>query len=283
MSSVQTNIFGDAEHSDVVEIETNGRILRPLLELPRALVDELKLRVTDEGLQATAVDPANVAMVQFDTTTAAFDAFDLDTSAVLGVNIERLRKRAKRARMRKNDPDPITLDLDERRALVTTEREYADTTVRQTDELQLIDPDSIRQEPDVPELDLTYSATVDVRAFNDTVQSLNTSGDHIELAENDGALTLSVNGDSRALADFGHVADPVGEPNPGSSSMFTTDYLTDITSGLKKAKIDTVTLTWGDSLPMFFDFERTVEDGDEEQTAYTGRYMLAPRIGGDDE
>jgi proliferating cell nuclear antigen len=283
MSSVQTNIFGDTEHTDVADIQTNARILRPLLELPRAIVDELKLRVTDDGLQATAVNPANVAMVEFNTTTAVFDAYELDTSAVLGVNIDRLRKRAKRARMRKNDPDPITLDLDERRALITTERDYADTTVRQTDELQLIDPDSIRQEPDVPMMDLDYSATVDVRAFNDTVQSLDTSGDPIELAENDDALTLSVNGDSRALADFGHIADPVGEPNPGSSSKFSTDYLADITSGLKKAKVDTVTLTWGDSFPCYFDFERTVDDGDEEQTAYTGRYMLAPRIQGDDE
>jgi hypothetical protein len=287
MSTVQASIFGDTDHTDVADIETNGRILRPLLALPNAVVDEMKLHVDEDGLRATAVDPANVVMAQFHATPAAFDTYDVETSAVVGLNLDRLRKRAERARMRKNDPDPITLDLDERRALVTTEREYVDTTVRQTDQLQLIDPDSIREEPDVPDFqeEHGYRATVDVDAFADTIHNLDASGDHVELAEDDGALTLTVDGDDKSLADFGHVAEPTHDhPTPGASSTFSNDYLKDIATGLKKAKVDDVTVTWGDEFPVFIDFARTIQNDDgDDSIAYGGKYILAPRVAqGDD-
>lgn len=285
MSTVQASIFGDTNHSDVADIQTNGRIIRPLLELPEALVDELKLHVDDDGLRTTAADPANVGMVHVHAYPAAFDTYDVDTETVLGVNNLRLKDRVDRARMRKHDPDPVTLDLDERRALVTTEREYTDTTVRQTDELQLIDADTIRNEPDPPDLDHDYQATVDVDAFTDTIHNLDAGGSDITIAEEDGALTLTVDDDdSKALADFGHVAEPTGAPNPGASTRLSPDYLTDVATALDNVKVDDITVRWREEYPLAIEFKRTIEtDNGDATVAYDGKFLVAPRLEKNDD
>jgi len=44
--------------------------------------------------------------------------------------------------------------------------------------------------------------------------------------------------------------------------------------GLKSAKVDDVTLVWGEEFPIRLEFERTID----EEVAYEGCYMLAPRI-----
>ncbi|WP_435362773.1 hypothetical protein [Haloarchaeobius sp. DYHT-AS-18] len=282
-AGIQASIFGETDHSDVATIDTHARILRPLLNIPTAVTEEIKLHVDEDGLRSKFVDPANVALGQFHVTPSAFDHYEVETESTVGLPVGKLAALASRARMRRSDPDPIDLDVDQRRVLVTTEREYVDTTVRQTDDLQNIDPASVRDEPDEPQVKRDWRAELDTAAFADVVSSLDDMADTVRVFEEDGTLVFGGVGDGdsefASVADFGHVAEAIhDDASTGAETWLHLSYLSDFATAIKKAKFDTVTFRWGESIPARLDFERHIEDDGDEVVAYGGHFTVAPRI-----
>jgi hypothetical protein len=53
------------------------------------------------------------------------------------------------------------------------------------------------------------------------------------------------------------------------------DYVRDYAKAVKKAKVDTLTLAWGDEYPVFMQYERT---DSEDNVMYEGQMVVAPRI-----
>jgi len=74
----------------------NPMLLSKAVELISDLVTEVRLKVGEYGLSITAMDPANVAMVQYKLPRTAFAEFESDTET-LGVNLDNLKKILKRA------------------------------------------------------------------------------------------------------------------------------------------------------------------------------------------
>ncbi|RLM89582.1 hypothetical protein D3D02_06785 [Halobellus sp. Atlit-38R] len=278
-STSQTRFFSEPS-GESVEIETSGRTIRPLMALPTVLVDEAKLRFDAGGLHTTAVDPANVGMVGINAKPAAFEGYHVDGAddVLIGANLTRLKSSLSDARLGKSTDDPVELDIDATRTLVSIDREYDVTTLSRTDELLNIEPESIRQEPDIPNLELSYRAELDVEAFCDAVDYIPT--DHVELGEFDGHLILKGDADGDEMTrstriDVGDVAEPITEtPTENASSIYSMDYLRDMAKGLKKAKVTSLSVRWGEEFPLMLDFQRC----DDETVLYEGRYMLAPRI-----
>lgn len=271
-----------------VTINTSGRTIRPALELPSVLVDECKLNLDEDGIHIQAVDPANIAMVDLTITPAAFDDYHVDATGgvTIGVNLSRLRSKLSNARLGKSTDDPIHLDLDETRTVIEIERDYDDTTVRYADEQLNLDPDSIREEPDLPNLDLPATASVDVTAYEDAITHLAADYDHITYRELDGDLVLTTNPHEDSPSDYGSavafedLVDVDADSDQNPISKFSCDYLTDMASGLKDAKVDDVHLRFGEEFPLMMEFERT---DDEDTTLYEGTLMLAPRISSGDD
>jgi len=71
-------------------------LLSKAVELISDIVTEVRLKVGEYGLSITAMDPANVAMVQYKLPRTAFAQFESDTET-LGVNLDNLKKILKRA------------------------------------------------------------------------------------------------------------------------------------------------------------------------------------------
>ena len=124
--------------SAIVEAST----LTDALDSVRVLVDECKIHLNEGGLAIQAVDPANVGMVSLDLQVSAFESYDAD-GGVIGVNLTRLEDIAGMA----NSGDLVHLELDEETRKLNIRFDGLSYT------LALIDPDSIRQEPDIPDLD----------------------------------------------------------------------------------------------------------------------------------
>lgn len=286
----QETLIGEPS-GDQVTIETSGRVIRPLFELPRALVDECKLTFRDDGLHVCAVDPANVGMVQLHAHADAFERyeFDAEDELTVGINLKRFRKHISTARKGKTTDDPVTLGIDETMTAVEVEREYERVDLTRESELLNIDSDRIREEPDVPELGLPWEATVDLQAFVDAVEYIDHTSDHIEFREFDGDLVLGGTGDSDitgeygAAATFDSVAERVGvddeteDPAEGAASTFSLDYISDYASAMKKGLVDDVQMAWGNNFPVYLEFKRTIDD----EIAYEGQFMSAPRISED--
>jgi len=120
------------------EAKIDAAVLRESIESITAVVDEGKLRITEDGFKLRAVDPANVAMVSFDLQRDAFDDFrfekESDAEAIeTGIDFVKLHDI-----LGIGGREGVTLKLDEQaQKLFTTMGSLAYT-------VSLLDPASLR-------------------------------------------------------------------------------------------------------------------------------------------
>ena len=74
----------------LVELQSPA-MLTKAIEIISDLVTEVRIKVNEFGMSITAMDPANVAMVNFKLPKSAFSKFELD-SEVLGINLDNLKR-----------------------------------------------------------------------------------------------------------------------------------------------------------------------------------------------
>ncbi len=237
--------------------------LRDALDSVSVLVDECKIRLNEEDLSIRAVDPANVGMVDLTLDAAAFESYEAD-GGVIGVNLGRLEDIAGMA----NSGDLVHLELDEETRKLHIEMEGLSYT------LALIDPDSIRQEPDIPELDLPASIVVEGAQLDRGIKAADMVSDHIALRvdEAEEAFYIEAQGDTDDV-DLKLERDDLIDLTAGpANSLFSLDYLKDMNKAIPK---DTeVTIDLGEEFPVKLHYE--FAEGLGHVT-----YMLAPRIQSD--
>jgi len=140
--------------------------------------------------------------------------------------------------------------------------------------LALIDPDSIRQEPDIPDLDLPAEVVLEGKDVNRSVTAGDMVSDHIALGvdETDEFFYVNAEGDTDDVHLELTQDDLIDLQVGPARSLFSLDYLKDMNKAIPK---DTeVTLDLGEEFPVkiYFGFA----EGQGQVT-----YMLAPRIQSD--
>ena len=241
-----------------IKADTLSETLAPI----SAIVDECKLHATEDGLEICAVDPATVARARVALDKTAFEAFDT-TGVTLGVNLERLEDVLSMAE------DELTLELIDDTHKLRIESDGLEYT------LALIDTDSIRQEPDIPDLDLPATFVLDGGSISRGIKAADLVAKHITIAgdgETD-SLILSAEGDTDDVTET-LAGDRVTNADVGESceSMFSLYYLKDISKPIGSSA--SVTLRFGDEFPLKMRYYGA--DG-----PLTVTNMLAPRIQSD--
>ena len=234
--------------------------LRDALDSVSVLVDECKIRLNEDELAIRAVDPANVGMVDLALEAAAFESYEAD-GGVIGVNLNRLEDIAGMA----NTGDLIQLELDEETRKLHIHIEGLSYT------LALIDPDSIRQEPDIPDLDLPAEIVLEGAQINRGITAADMVSDHIRLRvdEAEEAFFIEAEGDTDDVdlrLDREDLIDLQAGP---ADSLFSLDYLKDMNKAIPKDAEVRVEL--GEEFPVKLHYE--FGEGMGQVT-----YMLAPRI-----
>ncbi|MFB6071934.1 MAG: DNA polymerase sliding clamp [Halobacterium sp.] len=237
--------------------------LRETLDSVSVLVDECKIHLDEDGISIRAVDPANVGMVDLDLGAAAFESYEAD-GGVIGVNLSRLEDIAGMA----DAGQLVQLELDEETRKLHIQIDGLEYT------LALIDPDSIRQEPDIPDLDLPAHVVVEGADINRAVTAADMVSDHIALGVDTAAEQFYV--DAEGDTDDVHLEldrDDLIDLDAGDAhSLFSLDYLKDMNKAIPKdAEVE---LELGDEYPVKLHFDIA-----EAQGRVT--YMLAPRIQSD--
>jgi len=242
------------------------------------LVDEAKIRVNENGVTIKAVDPANVGMVEMHLDRDAFERLetgvenDPDTDeVVLGVNLNNFNSQLKDIADEPIGEDEQTLHIEmneETRKLsiwgVPGSMEF--TTA-------LIDPDSIRQEPDIPSMDLPGHVLVMSSYLDHAVKTAKKYSEHITLGINDddASFYMTAEGDTddwNAVLDEEHFA-VESLTTANVASIFSLDYFDSIRKGIPKNV--SVKIEMGQEFPVrimfnFLDSNASV------------KYMIAPRI-----
>jgi proliferating cell nuclear antigen len=237
--------------------------LQDALDSVSVLVDECKIRLNEDALSIRAVDPANVGMVDLTLEAAAFESYDAD-GGVIGVNLARLEDIAGMA----GSGDLIHLELDEETRKLHIEIDGLSYT------LALIDPESIRQEPDIPELDLPAEIVVEGAQLDRGVTAADMVSDHIRLrvAEADEAFLVEAEGDTDDVDLELTREDLIALTAGPADSLFSLDYLKDMNKAIPGDAEVTVEL--GEEFPVKLHYG--FGEGLGQVT-----FMLAPRIQSD--
>jgi len=238
--------------------------LATYVDVLRTIVDEAKLHVDEDGLRTKAGDPANVAMQSISLDAAAFESYEAD-GGVLGVNLGRLDDVVGMA----SAGELVHLELDEE----TRKLQIAHGGLSYT--LALIDPDSIRAEPDIPELDLSTHLVLEGRHLSRGAKAADLVSDHIEYRSDadETAFIIAAEGDTDDTELAVGQEDLIQAQIPEAEhSLLSLDYVKDL---LKPIDDDTeVTIELGTEFPVKWHYEFATGHG--EVTS-----MLAPRIQSD--
>jgi len=241
-----------------VDAETLADALAPV----STLVSECKVHAESDGLEIRTVDPANVAMVDMTLDASACAHYDAD-GTTLGVNLVRLEDVLGMA----DSDDMVQLDLNDETRKLDIRIGGLEYT------LALIDPDSIRQEPDIPELDLPATVVCEGGEISRALTAADLVSDHVAMsASPDGELVIGAEGDTDdvdvTLDDDDLLSAAISDD---VESLFSLDYLSAI-----ETPIDSdadVSLLLGEEMPTKLQYSI----GDAVKVVH----MVGPRIQSD--
>lgn len=272
--------------------------LRQFVQSIKTADSEGILRFDAEGITATVVDPANVVMVESRVPAEAFSVyrFQPDTETAVGVDFTDLDRLFGWTRLgnQYQDGDPVRVDLTDRGERIHLSGHNPDTGVGFHERRFGIDPDSIRDEPEIPELPTGITARVDVSAFADAVRA---ASDHVTLtadpSRTDDGIDAWSDDDDAGRGDLVMIGAESINPEPTESGEFQTirfanaagigddpdaagsvtlslDYVSDISQALNGR--GSVSINFADDFPAVFRSKDT-------ETGVVTTYTLAPRIG----
>ena len=229
----------------------------------RAIVDEAKFNIGPDGIRVRAVDPANVAMDDGVLSAGAFESYDA-SEGILGLNLERLEEVLKLA----NRGDLVELSFNTNTFKLVIHIDGIEFTIA------CIDPDSIRMEPEIPDMDLPASFTVDEAQISRGVKAADMVSDHIQLRcdETDQAVFIEAEGDTDDVCLELTEEEYIAITAVDAEALFSLDYVKDISRKFPKGA--EISITFGTDFPMMIEYE--FADGECEILS-----MIAPRIRSD--
>lgn len=242
-----------------------------------AIVDEMKVDVTETGFRTAAVDPANVAMVETSLHGSAFQDEITDAAAgqTIGLGNHVLVPVLEDAVATVVE---LAYDSDTRKLDIAFDRGRYQYTHG------CLDPESIRQEPTIPEMDLAFEADLNADYLRDAVQWVNEFTKRVRIGYDPDAETFWLEGQS----DIDHGVYEVDRGDLGAvrkagaaDSLYSLDYLTDIVEAIPPGR--TVTVRVGEEFPLKLSYniyDEITDNGGEEHHGEV-MFMQAPRIQSD--
>jgi hypothetical protein len=262
----------DSPGAQLATIVTDGATIKPILNVLDTVADETKLHITDDGIHTRVTDGANVFMLnKFRVDADAFDTYNVESEGKIGVNVGEFKHMVRRAR--KHQDDELTITISERELTTTVRRGYDNHNVVSQSETKLIDPASIRREPDALDMAHELEFTVDTRPFMDALEYGTTGhANHIKISVkgvNQHANALYIGGETDNTSESVAVSNI--DVDGTSTAMFSTDYVKQIMEGLRALNPDTVGVRLEDEYPAAFRAQ-------SEDLPFSIEYVIAPRI-----
>ncbi len=225
------------------------------IEAISALIDEGTLQIDEKGIRLRAMDPSQIALVDFELPANAFEKYKVDKPVNIGIDFSELSKITKRARAE----DKIELSLDTRLRMV-----FGGETTRKFD-LAIIE--STSTPPKEPKIDFTAEIKIGANIFKEALKDAELVSNHVAIKADDG-ISIKADGDTGSV-DINFPPDSIlsKDVKKESRSVFALDQLNNL---LKAADSTSIIL-----LKLKTDAPLRVE-----YAIGNGRviYYLAPRI-----
>lgn len=239
-----------------------AQALKTFLKAIEPLANEVRLRISPDGVSVRAVDPSNVAMVVASIDRDGFESFEnFDEEIVVGINVDRLLNALKHVKKK----EVVTIDLsDTKLSLKIGALKYTIPTIA---------PEAIRKEPSDVRANLTTSVTLNARKLKEYVNLVSRISDQITLSSDEDnfyvraegnleELKVTLNKNDYDLFEF--------ECRSPAESKFSVVYLKEFLKVVNDAS-DTVTVQIGRNMPLYLKLNLAEGKVNVE-------YLLAPRI-----
>lgn len=237
----------------------DSKMLRYYIDAISNMIDEAGISVSSDGVTLRAMDPAHVALVDFELKKDAFDEFKVSEPLVLGVDLERFNTILKRA----GQTDKLQLEMgDDENAL----KIKFENITKRVFELPLIEVSEEKQK--VPNLDFPSQVELDPKIISEGIKDAEVISDHVTIRTDEESLIIEAKGDLGNVVVRVDKSDTISFSSKGKSkSMFSIEYLKDMIKASDVAS--SVKISLGENIPIRMDF-----------LAPSARlsFLLAPRI-----
>jgi len=236
----------------------NPKILADSIALLSELVLEVKAKVSKNGLEITAIDPANVAMVSLKINPKAFSQLDVEKEEELGLNLEDLKQVLRRV------PANCSLFIERQDNLLKLRIQEK---AKRSFNLALINLET--EEKKVPELKFSSTVEMDSDVFSEAVNDAAIVADSTAFIVSQNSFIMEAKGTlNSAIAEFG--SDEVSiNTKEEARAKYSLDYLVKFAKASKFA--EKVKIHFATDYPARFDFQS--QEGLIELS-----FLLAPRV-----
>ena len=236
----------------LVKLE-NPVLLSKVIDLISELVTEVRLKVNEFGFNITAMDPANVAMVEFKLPKTAFSQFEAGEE-VLGVNLDNFKRILKRCGA------GSSLLLEKKESVLHIQIQ---DRIKRNFTLSLIDIES--EDKEMPNLE--FSSRVELNSVDliDSVEDSLVVADACAFIINEGKFIIEAKGLDSSRSEFS--GDEANIQAENCKSKYSLEYLTKFVKGSKLC--EKTVLNFANDHPLKMDLKT-------EHMALS--FILAPRV-----
>ena len=236
----------------------NPKLLTDSISLISELVLEVKAKISKQGIEITAIDPANVALLSLKIPAQAFSQLDITKDEELGLNLEDFKQVLRRVSpgssliIEKND-NMIKLKIQEKS--------------KRTFNLALINIDS--EEKKIPQLSFAATAEMDSATFAEAINDAAIVADSCAFIAKDNMFTIEAKGTlNSSKTEFS--SDEIKlDAEQETKAKYSLEYLAKFVKAAKLA--EKLKINFSNDYPTRLDFK-------SQDNLIELSFVLAPRV-----
>lgn len=242
---------------------TEPKYFKDSISIISDLVTEAKFKVSPDGLELVAMDPANVAMVIFKLLSSCFTQYQLEKPEELAINLNNLKQVLRRI---KSD-DVLTLETEENKLKIqlksNTTRSFSIPIIELED-----------KEQKVPELSFPISIETNTGILTESIEDVSVVAESVTFLAEKNLFNIKAEGDlSKAFIEIKPDEDTVIKTSSVDKfkAKYSLEYLKKMIAGGKLT--DKVNLCFNNDYPLKLEYKVL----DKLMLSF----ILAPRVDND--
>ena len=236
----------------------NPKILADSISLLSELVLEVKAKVSKAGLEITAVDPANVALVSLKIPSQAFAQIEVEKEEELGLNLEDFKQVLRRI----STGSSLIIERHENMLKLKVQEKS-----KRVFNLALISLDA--EEKKIPELKFAAKIEMDSEALSEAINDAAIVADSTAFVASSGSFLIEAKGTLNSAKSEFNGDEVLINSEQESKAKYSLDYLVKFVKAAKLA--EKVNVNFATDYPARLDFK-------SKENPVEISFILAPRV-----
>lgn len=222
------------------------RFLKDSIAVIAEIVNDVSIKIDKNKLELVAMDPASVAMVNFNLLSSAFVEYEVDKEYKISINLESFKQIIRRAK----PSDTITIELDEKNNKLRVQ--LKGDSVR-TFNISLLESDLREQK--IPDLKFSSQIEVNTNIFDEAIEDMGVVAESVALTALKDKFIVEAEGRmNHAKVEISKDDETNIVLNGGSTTArYSLDYLKKIIKASKLA--DVVKINFDNEYPLRMEYK----------------------------